>query len=321
MWFMRIQTSDRPLTPPGFSLDPKVAQLFQLATTLSDQKLTQVLELGLKQSRVKDPHNPAPLQALGLLYRRRGNLEMAQQIYNQWQQLKPEDSMVTYLRAIFNQQPLPYFKPPHTFMPTPFVWIQDFLSLEQNQALLQFALQHQSTFEWASLGHNERLDYDKRQNLVLNELGDLSQQFKQLILAQLPNLLLRLNLGQFELSLSEVKMTNYLHNSFFIYHSDGIYTTAADSQRLLSFIYYFYQEPKSFQGGDLLLCDTLIIPKSAIDREYEYQVENFTRIMPTNNCLVVFPSDYVHAVTPVQLQAQDFQYGRLAISGHIHKAI
>jgi Rps23 Pro-64 3,4-dihydroxylase Tpa1-like proline 4-hydroxylase len=83
---------------------------------------------------------------------------------------------------------------------------------------------------------------------------------------------------------------------------------------------FLYQEPKFFQGGDLLLCDTLITSRAPITGEYEYQVENFTRIIPTNNCLVVFPSAYVHAATPVQLEAQDFQQGRLAISGHVHKA-
>jgi Rps23 Pro-64 3,4-dihydroxylase Tpa1-like proline 4-hydroxylase len=81
------------------------------------------------------------------------------------------------------------------------------------------------------------------------------------------------------------------------YFEDGSYYRAHHDASLITVIYYFYKEPKLFEGGDLVFDDQL-------------------KIECKNNRCLIFPSILTHEVTTVELplESQSLGYGRYAIS-------
>ena len=79
--------------------------------------------------------------------------------------------------------------------------------------------------------------------------------------------------------------------------------------RKLSYVYYFYRDPRPFAGGDLLLYDATDAgrkPRAA-----------FSRIDPTRNSIVFFPSDCWHEIIPVAC-GDEPEDGRFTVNGWIH---
>jgi hypothetical protein len=81
------------------------------------------------------------------------------------------------------------------------------------------------------------------------------------------------------------------------YFEDGSYYRAHHDASLITVIYYFYKEPKTFAGGDLIF-------------------DNQLKIECKNNRCLIFPSILTHEVTAVdiELKNQNLGLGRYAIS-------
>ena len=102
----------------------------------------------------------------------------------------------------------------------------------------------------------------------------------------------------------ELNLTAHRDGDFFRVHMDG---DPVDSDRRLSYVYYFHRQPRRFSGGDLLLYDT--------NRQKNgFRPGVFTRIEPLHNSIVFFPSDCYHEITPVS-GAQDFADARFTVNG------
>lgn len=104
-------------------------------------------------------------------------------------------------------------------------------------------------------------------------------------------------------------MTRHGNNDFFKIHTDSGYKADIQS-RALTFVYYFHEFPKCFTGGEILLFDT--------DTEKNIFRTRFTKLIPQNNSIVFFPSNFYHQVTPVHLKKDNFESGRFAIHGWLH---
>jgi Rps23 Pro-64 3,4-dihydroxylase Tpa1-like proline 4-hydroxylase len=63
-------------------------------------------------------------------------------------------------------------------------------------------------------------------------------------------------------------------------------------KRKFTLIYYLFNDPKPFLGGDLIIYNKH-------DTE-NYDKDNFVTISPKNNSGILFPSEYWHEVTPIQ---------------------
>ncbi|MFN3926468.1 MAG: 2OG-Fe(II) oxygenase [Pseudanabaenaceae cyanobacterium] len=75
--------------------------------------------------------------------------------------------------------------------------------------------------------------------------------------------------------------------------------------RELTYVYYFYQEPKKFTGGKLLLYDGLTKNNNMFDK-----AETYKTYTPSNNTITFFPSHYLHEVLPVSCPSRNFADSR-----------
>lgn len=89
----------------------------------------------------------------------------------------------------------------------------------------------------------------------------------------------------------------YGDGSFFLRHSD--FTSVTLYPRRLTWIYYFFKEPQSFTGGQLI---------------FYKNDEEVARITPRSGMLVAFRADTVHEATLVSLKSQNFEDYRFAIT-------
>jgi Rps23 Pro-64 3,4-dihydroxylase Tpa1-like proline 4-hydroxylase len=69
-------------------------------------------------------------------------------------------------------------------------------------------------------------------------------------------------------------------------------------------VYYFYQEPKAFSGGELKIYD------SKIEDNYYVPADSFHIIKPNNNKIVFFFSHYMHEVLAVKCPSGNFTDSR-----------
>jgi Rps23 Pro-64 3,4-dihydroxylase Tpa1-like proline 4-hydroxylase len=98
---------------------------------------------------------------------------------------------------------------------------------------------------------------------------------------------------------------------FFRVHSDN--HSAGVRSRAVTFVYYFYREPKPFQGGELQLWGTRYDGDSPIA---EGDPET---ISPAQNQVIFFPSDYLHEVRPVNSASGEFADSRFTVNGWLHR--
>ena len=115
---------------------------------------------------------------------------------------------------------------------------------------------------------------------------ELEQAFYARFLARWPEAQKRLRIAEFEPSLSETHALFYGNGDFFAPHND----TGPENTRRVTFVYNLHRTPRSFQGGDLLLYDTYFRPdRDCHDTEEPCFAETYTRMIPEDNRLVIFP--------------------------------
>jgi len=81
--------------------------------------------------------------------------------------------------------------------------------------------------------------------------------------------------------------------------------------RSLTFVYYFFSEPKQFSGGDLILYGA---------EKPVGEPKNFEVFEPKTNSLLLFPSRHYHEVTALQANTSDFAHSRFTLRGSFHRA-
>ncbi len=245
-------------------------------------------------------------EALAHIHRRRGDLVAAKAEYDRLHGIGNPAPGVAHFHAVFGEQAVPPRQPTTDFVPAPFVQFNDFLGPQQNQALYEYALARQHLFHPTEL-QSADLYEKQRQNLVTYEVGPAGALMRERIAEELPGICQRLNMAAIAIRFVQLKLGAYLGGDFFKAHQDN---GENHPDRLISFVYYFNREPKPYRGGDLLLYDSRFSPRA-------YVRTVFTRIIPRNNSIVFFPSEYFHEVTPIETDTQDFASSRFTLAGHV----
>lgn len=190
-----------------------------------------------------------------------------------------------------------------------YVQIDNFLTLEQHRSLLDYTLQHQSGFV-STVTSTGDLDY--RQSVVLYSFPEFAQLISQRIQAVMPEVLIQLGLPPFSVNQIESQLTAHNDGNYYKIHNDnGSPDTAS---RELTYVYYFYQQPKPFSGGELRLYD------SKVENNFYVQAETFRTVDPRNNSIVFFLSRYMHEVLPVRCPSKAFRDSRFTINGWVCRA-
>jgi Rps23 Pro-64 3,4-dihydroxylase Tpa1-like proline 4-hydroxylase len=199
---------------------------------------------------------------------------------------------------------------PETIIINPdYLQINDFFSKEDHQKLLNLTLANQNNF-FSSEVINQESEYRQSYILLPEYFAEFHELITHKILTARPQVMEQLQIQMFLVAYLEIQITAHLHGGYYKIHQDMDGGKAAN--RKLTYLYYFYQEPQGFYGGDLRLYETKIQGKSAIIQE------QFTQIKPLNNSIIFFDSRCKHEVLPVYCPSEKFTDSRFTLNGWIH---
>lgn len=193
-----------------------------------------------------------------------------------------------------------------------YVQIDNWLSVEEHRHLLNYVAQQQPHFVSADMTIEGSLH---RKAWVLFSFPEFSSIVEARIRAIFPDILAQLSLPSLEISKIEAQLTAHNDGSYYKLHTDnGIYDRSPESKiknRLLTYVYYFHNEPKAFSGGELRLYDSTFI-----NHLYD-KADSFQSIEPRNNRIVFFLSRQFHEVMPIRCPSHAFADSRFTINGWI----
>lgn len=196
----------------------------------------------------------------------------------------------------------------------PLVVLDEFLVAQEWAGLLRYTLNRGADFANSGVldaGGATHTDDSYRRSKVLYDLYDCETMFTDRILTFLPHVLARLHLPPFPISHFEVQLTATNDGQFFKQHSDN--GSGALRSRSLTFVYYFFREPKAFRGGALRLYD------SQLDQHGKAAPGAYQTVHPMQNQIVLFPSNCLHEVLPVECPSRDFLDSRFTVNGWVHQ--
>ncbi|MBW4420011.1 MAG: 2OG-Fe(II) oxygenase [Myxacorys californica WJT36-NPBG1] len=179
-------------------------------------------------------------------------------------------------------------------------------TLQGTSRLLDYVLHQESNFVPTTTSTGET---DYRKSKILYEFPDLSQWMVQQVEAVLPTVFTQLDHPPFQVSQIEIQLTAHNDGDYYKMHNDN--GSAEVARRELSYVYYFYQEPKGFSGGELRLYDL------NVETGWYESAETSVTIEPRNNTIVFFPSHYLHEVLPVLCPSRAFAQSRFTLNGWI----
>jgi Rps23 Pro-64 3,4-dihydroxylase Tpa1-like proline 4-hydroxylase len=282
----------------------KVVEEFEMLNKLSDLKVNEIMLNALDKKIKLGSSNNKLLKLKADLYRKSGLLTEAHEIVDL---LIPNSNKTPFERSVLNFK---LQRKSNGLATAPIVIIDDFFSEPILRELLTFVLSQQENFVDAKVGISKKsFSPETRKTLCLFSIDKYRDIFIDYFHANLASFCLALDLPNFSIKKIEVKITNHIDGGFFKAHQDNN-SIVGKTERIISWIYYFHQQPKKFEGGDLYAFDTDI-------EKSEYQASAFTKITPQCNRLVAFPSSYYHAVSPISVPSGKFEDGRMAVAGHI----
>jgi len=207
--------------------------------------------------------------------------------------------------------------------PKNFVEIKDFLTESEQEELWQFTKNHHNGFVLSDI-YDEISPVSDRQysrhSLILDQPFTLSPLIVEKVRQIIPKILAALQTPEFPLGPIEAQLTSHNDGEYFKLHNDN--GMEALASRILTFVYYFHQQPKAFTGGELHIYDGKF--ESEKDEKGEkgkkFVPTGYQVVVPRNNCIVFFPSQLMHEVTQVQCPSRKFLDGRFTVNGWIHDA-
>lgn len=195
-----------------------------------------------------------------------------------------------------------------TEYPAQYTLIENFLPLEARSRLLDYVFSQEANFV-STTTSTGAIDY--RQSKILYCFPEFSDWMVQQVRDVLPTVVAKLDLPEFPISDIEIQLTAHNDDNYYKIHNDNGSDEVASRQ--LTYVYYFYREPKAFSGGALRLYDL------KVDQGYYVAAEQFTTIEPVNNSIIFFPSHLMHEVLPVACPSRSFADSRFTLNGWIRR--
>lgn len=194
--------------------------------------------------------------------------------------------------------------------PPAYVQIEDFLTPDENERVLKYALDKEQAFTGSTVltADGEPKEDDHRKSRVLFEImsSPWFKVFEQRLRLHFTHLGPSLGLDLDNLNLNELQLTASNDGDFFKAHADSSEANEKVASRQLTFVYYFHMEPKPYSGGDLVIYE---------DPYGSHTGGRAEALPPRNNCLVAFPSAALHEVDMVHCPSGAFQDSRFTING------
>lgn len=189
-----------------------------------------------------------------------------------------------------------------------YLQLDHFLTVEEHQSLIDYVQQREADFVGTTTFTGE-VNY--RESVVLYSFPEYTELITYRIQKALPEIFQKLDLKPFQISQIEAQLTAHNDGNFYKIHNDnGSEDTVT---RELTYVYYFYREPKPFTGGELVIYD------SKVENNYYVQADTYQTVEPRNNSIVFFLSRYMHEVLPIRCPSQQFADSRFTINGWIRR--
>ncbi len=195
------------------------------------------------------------------------------------------------------------------------VVLDEFLAPQELEELTRLTLEHESDFRSSevyspSLEHGVVND-EYRRSRVLMDLPGPQEMILTRVKGVLPEVLEKLGMDEFTIADTEVQITASNDGDFFLCHDDN--GSEGVASRHLTFVYFFHQEPRRFDGGELRIHDSHL-QDGAYVSDGSYQT-----IVPQQNQIVFFPCELMHEITPVKCPSQRFADSRFTLNGWLRQ--
>lgn len=191
-----------------------------------------------------------------------------------------------------------------------YIQIENFFPPEFQQQLLNYAITSRADYVETGPATNNEFYKDHRNSLVIY-YPRYTEMFLERLHQVMPRVMQHLELPPFEVARIETQLTAHNDQNYYKIHNDN--SSPDTAARRLTYVYYFYQEPKAFAGGELAIYDTEMREGRA------YAGTNSQVVEPKNNSIVFFPSHYMHAVQTVHCPSQAFADSRFTLNGWIRQ--
>ena len=276
----------------------------------------------LENKLAAEPNNSQIVWQLIENSRQQGRLAAAAAYSALLLEIEPAHQQAGYIQAILQERP-PAIQA-EKIQPVPFIRREDVLDATEQQQIWHCIRQHQADFKPSKVVSGNA---DMRQSRLI-DLADsaLLRDIKAWFLPKIADIIQEKRdyfaIPEQIFGRKELQLTLHGNQHYFKTHTDisrKTYTETSDASekkhqaiksRVISFVYYMHRIPKQFTGGELLLFDT--------GSEQDVYDTKHTRIMPDNNSLILFPSQYYHQVTPVSCATTDIEQGRFTLNGWFH---
>lgn len=193
--------------------------------------------------------------------------------------------------------------------PAPHLNLPSFLPRAEHAALLAWTLQNEARFESACVGALGEVNTAVRKSQTLQDVGPLRAAFECEVRANYKAWIRALGVSTFDVSLVELQLAAHNDGGHFSRHVDTeVHASSGESVRALSAVYYFYREPKSFSGGELLLFPFVSKPVETVCET----------VAPQQNTMIVFPAWATHEVATVHCASRDFRNSRFSVNCWLH---
>lgn len=180
-------------------------------------------------------------------------------------------------------------------------------NLRIEDSLIKYALDNKSSFvESSTVRDIQGQTYRKSKVLFIQPSQPLFKWWNSSIIPFIEGRFLE-NIKHLKKEKIDLQLTYHGESNFYKAHTDCDINNPNTSSRIITFVYYFFIEPKLFQGGMLKL----------------YKEDNTSVLIePSSDSLVTFLSSTLHEVTPVSFNdnkvKDDFKLGRFTLNGWIH---
>jgi Rps23 Pro-64 3,4-dihydroxylase Tpa1-like proline 4-hydroxylase len=190
-----------------------------------------------------------------------------------------------------------------------YLLVENCLDQDWHGALLDMVLREETNFVDSTVSTS---DPDYRRSKVLHQAEGVRRLFEQRITDAAPEWMKELGMPSFTPASVEVQVTAHGDGNYFKLHNDSGSPDAAT--RGLTFVYYLFNEPQAFSGGEFRLYDSVIA-----DGEVRCGPVAET-IVPKNNSVLVFAPHCHHEVLPVSVPSGRFRDGRFTVNGWLRRA-
>ena len=192
------------------------------------------------------------------------------------------------------------------------ICLNNFLGAEVCGELLQFAIASEGEFHATAVGGIAEPNPSIRRSVCIDSIGRFFDVVERRIQQVIPELTHDLRLSRFEAGLIDLQMVAHGDGGFYTRHIDTFTgkDRFAKGDRVISCVYYFFNEPKAFTGGELRLhpLRTKTDPTpAAIDMAI------------TNDTLIAFSSWLPHEVLAVSSPSRTFADSRFSINCWVHQ--